>query len=82
MSKISFSDVYGIRHERDYDEPIHTGDLVRTGLNAAPQFAVLAVHDDKAWLRDVATGVDGVVHVNRCRRINGAPALVLAWAAA
>jgi hypothetical protein len=69
MVKVSYSDVYGIRHEREHDEPIHAGDRVRTGPNAAPQFSVLAVHGDKVWLRNCDNGADGVVSIDRCRRL-------------
>ena len=74
MVKVSYSGLYGIRHERDYEEHIAEGDLVKTGPNAYPYFHVLAVHGDRAWLRNVQTGMDGVVDLNRCRKVNGAPA--------
>ena len=74
MVKVSYSGLYGIRHERDYEEHIAEGDLVKTGPNAYPYFHVLAVHGDRAWLRNVQSGMDGVVDLNRCRKVNGAPA--------
>lgn len=73
MVQVSYSDVFSIIHDRDYDEAIQAGDLVRTGLNANPQFRVIAIHGDKAWVRNIDNGLDGLTAVSRCRRINGAP---------
>ena len=74
MVQVSYSDLFSIQHERDYEEDIRVGDLVRTGPNLFPHYEVIAVHGDKAWVRNVQTGLDGLTSVNRCRRINGAPA--------
>ena len=71
MSLSSYSDVFAIDHERDYDEEIRPGDLVRTGVNLFPHFEVVAVHGDKAWVRNVVNGSDHLALVSRCRRING-----------
>jgi hypothetical protein len=73
MSLSSFSDIYGIDHDRGYDEDISAGDLVRTGPNLFPHFEVLAVHGDKAWVRNTANGSDHLALVSRCRKINGPP---------
>lgn len=77
MLSLSYSDVFAISHEREHDEPIHPGDLVRTGPNLHPQFHVIAVDADKAWVRNVQTGQDSLAFVNRCRRIE-TPALAFA----
>jgi hypothetical protein len=74
MGQISYSDLFSIQHERDYEEDIRVGDLVRTGPNLFPHYEVIAVHGDKAWVRNIQTGLDGLTSVNRCRKINGAPA--------
>lgn len=74
MHKLSYSDIYGIEHERGYDETIAAGDLVRTGPNLFPHYAVIAVNGDKAWVRNTETGADGITSVSRCRKINGQPA--------
>ncbi len=74
MVQVSYSDLFSIQHERDYEEDIRVGDLVRTGPNLFPHYEVIAVHGDKAWVRNVQTGLDGLTSVNRCRKINGAPA--------
>jgi len=67
--QVSYSDLYAIKHERDYEEDIHPGDLVRTGPNLHPHYEVIAIHGDKAWVRNVQNGLDGVTNVNRCRKI-------------
>lgn len=71
MSLSSYSDVFAIDHDRGYDEEIASGDLVRTGPNLFPHFVVLAVHDDKAWVRNTSNGSDHLALLSRCRKING-----------
>lgn len=71
MSLSSYSDVFSITHERDYEEEIRVGDLVRTGANLFPHFEVVAVHGEKAWVRNVSNGSDHLALVARCRKING-----------
>jgi hypothetical protein len=73
MSLSSYSDVFAIDHERGYDEEIAPGDLVRTGANLFPHFEVLAVHGDKAWVRNTANGADHLAMLSRCRKINDQP---------
>jgi hypothetical protein len=75
MGQVSYSALFEIQHERDYEEEIRVGDLVRTGPNLYPHFEVIAVNGDKAWVRNVQSGLDGLTSVNRCRKINGAPAV-------
>jgi hypothetical protein len=74
MTLSSYSNVFSISHEREYDEEIGVGDLVRTGPNLYPHFEVLAVHGDKAWVRNVQNGSDHLAFLSRCRKINGQPA--------
>jgi hypothetical protein len=69
MSLSSYSDVFSIRHDRDYDEDIQAGDLVRSGTNLFPHFEVIAVHGDKAWVRNVQNGADHLAPLTRCRKI-------------
>jgi hypothetical protein len=71
MSLSSYSDVFSIDHDRGYDEDIQAGDLIRTGANLFPHFEVLAVHGDKAWVRNVTNGSDHLAMLSRCRKING-----------
>ena len=75
MSLSSYSDVFAIDHERGYDEHLQVGDLVRTGRNLFPHFEILAIHGQKAWVRNVLTGADHLAHLTRCRKINGQPPL-------
>jgi hypothetical protein len=67
--QVSYSDVFSIRHEREQDEEIQAGDLVRTGPNLYPHYEVVAVSGDKAWVRNPQNGQDGVIPLNRCRRL-------------
>ena len=71
MTMSSYSDVFSIQLDRDYEEDIRIGDLVRCGANSFPHFEVMAVHGDKAWLRNVSNGADSIAMVSRCRRIGG-----------
>jgi hypothetical protein len=75
MSPTSYSDVFAIEHDREFEEDILPGDVVRTGPNLYPHYTVIAVSGDKVWVRNVQTGADGLTPVSRCRKINGAPAL-------
>lgn len=71
MAQVSYSDLFGIAHERGYDEVIVAGDMVRTGPNLFPHFTVIAVDGDKVWVRNVQTGADALADLDRCRKING-----------
>jgi hypothetical protein len=73
MSLSSYSDVFAIDHERGYEEDIRPGDLVRTGANFFPHFEVLAIHGDKAWVRNINNGSDHLAQLSRCRKINAQP---------
>lgn len=50
-------------------QTIHPGDLCSHGGNRLPLYRVIHVYGDKAWLRDVNSGVDGVVEVGTCVRV-------------
>jgi hypothetical protein len=73
MSPFSYSDVFSISHEREYEEQVCAGDLVRSGPNLFPHFMVIAVDHDKAWVRDVQTGADHLTLLSRCRRVQSEP---------
>jgi len=45
------------------------GGLVRTGENSHPQFHIIAIAADRAWIRDIQHGTDHVVPVDLCRKI-------------
>ncbi|HYE46254.1 MAG TPA: hypothetical protein VEA44_10830 [Caulobacter sp.] len=75
MAQISYSNLFAIDHDRDHEEDIQVGDMVRTGPNLFPHFTVIAVSGDKAWVRNTSNGLDGLALLSRCRKINGAPAI-------
>lgn len=78
MTMPSYLDVFELSLDREADEEIRVGDHVRTGDNRHPQFAVVAVSGDKAWVRNLQSGADSLASLSRCRKIeNGA----LAYAA-
>lgn len=74
MLNLSYADVFSLALQREYDEEIRVGDLVRTGPNSFPHFEVLAVHGDKAWLRNVQNNQDGVTSLDKCRKVDAAKA--------
>lgn len=69
MTLSSYSDVFSIALDRDHPEEIQPGDIVRTGENFHPHFEVLAVHGDKAWVRNVQNGADSLALLSRCRKL-------------
>ena len=48
---------------------VTVGDLVRTGENFHPHYHVVAVTEDRVWIRDTQYGSDHIVPIDRCRRI-------------
>jgi hypothetical protein len=56
--------------ERPYrrNDAIQPGDRVCTGANVHPNHEVIAVHRDKAWVRDLRTGCDGITSLSRCHK--------------
>lgn len=77
MTLSSYSDVFDIKHDLEQPEDIRAGDLVRTGANHYPHYEVLAVHGDKAWVRNVLNGADSLALLTRCRKLDR-PALMAA----
>lgn len=71
MSALSYLDVFDVGEHHAGDSMIGPGDLVRTSENHFPHFKVIAVHQDKVWVRNVETGADGLTTLVRCRKING-----------
>jgi hypothetical protein len=49
------------------DEPLQPGDLCHHGDNTYPVYQVIFVHDGRAWVSDISSGVEGIVDVDRCR---------------
>lgn len=70
MTLSSYSDVFSISHDREHHEDIRPGDIVRTGENFHPHYEVLAVHGDKAWVRNIQNGADFLALLSRCRKID------------
>ncbi|WP_395672730.1 hypothetical protein [Phenylobacterium sp.] len=72
MTLSSYSDVFSIEHERGYEEEIRVGDTVRCGPNHHPHYEVIALHGEKAWLRNIQNGADALAPITRCRRLDEA----------
>jgi hypothetical protein len=49
--------------------PVTVGDAVRTGENFHPHYQVIALTEDRAWIRDTQHGTDHVVPLDRCTRL-------------
>lgn len=69
MNAISYRDVFELDADDVPSGVISVGDLVRTGRNHFPHFAVVAVDGDKAWIRNVQTGLDALMPLSRCRKV-------------
>jgi hypothetical protein len=50
------------------DEMLSEGDTVTSPAEPAARFIVIAVHEDKCWVREIATGEDQIVFISSCRR--------------
>lgn len=50
------------------DEIVREGDTVISPEEPAARFIVIAVHEDKCWVREIATGDDQIVFISSCRR--------------
>lgn len=48
------------------NEIVQEGDLVSSTSAGKAQFTVIAIHEDKCWIQDVATGDDLIVDVAAC----------------
>jgi hypothetical protein len=53
--------------ERARDD-IRPGDRVCTGANVHPNHEIIAVYGEKAWIRDLRTGCDGITSLTRCHK--------------
>jgi hypothetical protein len=49
-------------------DEIRPGDRVCTGANVYPNHEVIAVYGDKAWVRDLRSGCDGITSLSRCHK--------------
>ena len=50
-------------------ERVSVGDMIRTGENFRPHYLVIAVTEDRAWIRDTQHGADHIIPIDRCCRI-------------
>jgi hypothetical protein len=48
---------------------VAVGDVIRIGENFHPHYRVIALAEDRAWIRDTQHGTDHIVPLNRCNRI-------------
>ncbi|MDZ4690237.1 hypothetical protein [Terricaulis sp.] len=69
MNSISYVDVFELEHE-PAGETIQVGDRVRTGPNLFPHFDVIAVSGETAWVRNINSGLDALLPINRCRKVS------------
>lgn len=53
----------------DHPSAIAAGDVIRTGENSYPRYRIVAISDDKAWIRDVQAGGDHIVPLGRCHLV-------------
>jgi hypothetical protein len=67
----SHIELYGLDGGEPSSQEIQVGDLVRTGSNRFPHYAVIALYDDMAWVRDVQTGAYGMTSLSLCRKVQG-----------
>lgn len=63
----------------EFNHRLSPGDVVILGDNTEPLYQVVAVRDEKAWVRGLVQGADFIVHgsdylvsVQRCRKIGRA----------
>ena len=49
-------------------EPLAAGDLCHHGLNSYPIYEVICVDRNRVWLRDISSGLEGVVDIARCHK--------------
>jgi hypothetical protein len=78
MSHGSYMNVFAVPHHSGEAGRVAAGDFVRTSDNYYPHFAVIAIHGDKAWLRNVETGQDTLAPLERCRPLEADIAAIAA----
>ena len=50
-------------------ECISVGDMIRSWANFHPHYHVIAVSEDRAWIRDTQHATDHIVPIDRCGKI-------------
>ena len=68
MSALAWSSPAELREKAG--ECILVGDMIRTGENCHPQYHVIAISQDRAWIRDARHGTDHIIAIERCRKIH------------
>ena len=51
------------------NDHIGPGDTIRTGENLYPQYRVIAIAADRAWVRDIQYGTDHIIAIETSRRV-------------
>jgi len=51
-----------------FETPLSDGDVVITTSAPAVRWEVVAVHEDKCWLRDLSTGEEQIIAQALCAR--------------
>ncbi len=65
----SYSGLSATSFVPEAEPELSPGDLVCTGFNVAAHHQVIAVYGDKAWVRDVRDGRDGITSLSRCHKV-------------
>lgn len=70
----SYANVAGLELDALSPQIIVPGDLCTTGISQFPQWRVICVSHGKAWVtREDVAGHDGIVPVERLRRVEDEP---------
>jgi len=48
---------------------VAVGDVIRTGENRHPHYQIIAMSENRAWIRDIQNRTDHIVPIDRCRQI-------------
>lgn len=48
---------------------LKAGDLCHHGSSSYPVYTVICVNHGRAWLRDISSGVEAIVNLDSCRRL-------------
>ncbi|HEY9218511.1 MAG TPA: hypothetical protein VIO94_10715 [Phenylobacterium sp.] len=50
------------------EQKVREGDTVTSPQDAGSRFIVIAVHEDRCWIREIATGEDQIIAISSCQR--------------
>jgi hypothetical protein len=54
---------------RGASEPsVGSGELILAGETLHPHYQLIALGEDKAWVRDLQLGTDHIIPIDRCRK--------------